>query len=124
MASLSILAVGILIFEYSSNLDALEINIFYILDEVVLLVFAADYFIRFYLADNKKLFFKKNIIDLISIIPFNSIFQAARVLCITKITKLLKILRITKLLRAFIFFENLITEFQLSLKQIIFNMYS
>ena len=93
MASLSILAVGILIFEYSSNLDALEINIFYILDEVVLLVFAADYFIRFYLADNKKLFFKKNIIDLISIIPFNSIFQAARVLRVTNISKLLKIYR-------------------------------
>ena len=106
IASLSILAVVILIFEYSSNLDTLEINVFYILDELILLVFATDYFIRLYLADNKKLFFKKNIIDLISIIPFNSIFQAARVLRITKITRLLKILKITKLLRAFIFLEK------------------
>jgi len=106
IASLSILAVAILVFEYTSNLDTLEINVFYILDETILLTFAADYFIRLYLADNKKLFFRKNIIDLIAIIPFNSLFQAARLLRITKITKLLKILKVTKLLRAFVFLEK------------------
>ncbi|MBC8059383.1 MAG: potassium channel family protein [Clostridiaceae bacterium] len=103
-----------LIFEYSYDLNTLEINVFYILDEIVLLVFTIDYFIRLFLADNKKLFFKKNIIDLIAILPFNSVFQAARIFRITKLTKLLKILRIIKLLRAIIFlqkFKNKISPF-------------
>lgn len=113
IASLSILAVGILIFEYSSNLDTLEINVFYMLDEIILLVFTADYFIRLYLSDNKKLFFKKNIIDLISIMPFNSIFQVAKILRVTKVTRLLKIV---KILRTFIFLEKLKSRISIFLK--------
>ncbi|MCB2297824.1 ion transporter [Clostridium tagluense] len=106
MALLSIIVVLMLLVECTTKLNTLEINVFYILDEVILLVFTADYFIRLYLADNKKLFFKKNIIDLIAIIPFNSIFQAAKVFRIVRISKLLKIIKITKLLRTVIFIKK------------------
>jgi len=111
IASLSILAVLILLFEYTTELNPLEIDLLYILDEIILLVFAIDYFTRLYLAKNKKLFFKKNIIDLIAIIPFNSLFQAARIL---NITKIIKFFRLTKLLRAFVLlkkFKNKISFF-------------
>jgi len=111
MASLSILAVLMLLFEYTTKLDPLEIDVFYILDEFILLIFAIDYFTRLYLAENKKHFFKKNIIDLIAIIPFNSLFQAARIL---KISKVVKLVRLIKLLRAFILlkkFKNKISVF-------------
>ncbi|MFZ5985597.1 MAG: ion transporter [Bacillota bacterium] len=66
------------------------------LDYAILVVFAADYCVRFYLAEDKKAFFKGNIFDLIAIIPFNSlfrIFRAARMLRALKITKIFRVLR-------------------------------
>lgn len=85
MAILSLAVVGMLIVEYSTQVYEYEFRVF---DTFILIIFALDYFIRLYIAEDKAKFIKSNIIDLIAIIPFNSIFQAAR------LTKLLKVLRI------------------------------
>ncbi|WP_172638615.1 hypothetical protein [Clostridium pasteurianum] len=65
-----------------------------------------DYFTRFILSKNKKEFFRHNIIDLIAIIPFNSIFQVARILKITRLARLTKIFKVFRLLRVFVLLEK------------------
>lgn len=94
IAGLSLGAVGILILEFSSESLIDHSSILTIMDEVIIGIFALDYFTRLYLSENKIIFVRKNIIDLISIIPFNSIFQAARVLRITRALKFLRLVRI------------------------------
>lgn len=64
-------------------------------DATITIVFIADYFLRLLIARDKKEFFKKNIFDLVAIIPFNSLFKVFRVLKILKIMKLLKLARLS-----------------------------
>lgn len=64
------------------------------LDNAINLIFMVDYVIRLVAAKNKKAFLKNNILDLIAIIPFNSLFKALRILKLFKLTKLFKTLRV------------------------------
>lgn len=66
----------------------------YALDIAIYCVFVADYVIRLFLAEDKKRFFKENVLDLIAIIPFTSAFQVFRSLRILKAVKLLKLVRL------------------------------
>lgn len=72
-----------------------------IVDIIILIIFASDYLIRFFIALDKKKFVKENIIDLIAIIPFSSAFRVFRIARLTKLLKLAKILKITRLLIVF-----------------------
>lgn len=90
MAFLSIIVAIILVLDYSIKLPHKIVYYFNIIDNLVLIIFALDYFIRLYLSKNKKKFFKENIIDLIAIIPFGSIFQAFRLADIFKILKIFR----------------------------------
>jgi len=49
------------------------------IDVSIYLIFAVDYFIRFTNSDNKLDFIESNIPDLISIIPYYSIFRLFRI---------------------------------------------
>lgn len=106
MAFLSIIIVIMIILEYINTLSPKEIKIFDIADNTITIIFAMDYFARLILAKNKKYFFKHNIIDLIAIIPFNSIFQVARILKITRLARLIKIFKVFRLLRIFALLEK------------------
>lgn len=66
-------------------------------DNVITIVFIVDYFVRLAIAKRKKDFFKQNILDLIAIIPFTSLFKIFRVLKIFKVLKALKILKFARL---------------------------
>lgn len=101
MAVLSISIAVILVLDYSVKLPNYAVTDFNMLDNVILIVFAVDYFTRLFLAEDKRVFFRKNIIDLISIIPFGSIFQALR---IAEILKLTELLRLTKVFRSVVLF--------------------
>lgn len=72
---------------------------FYPLDNAILIVFAIDYIVRFILAKGKGDFFKKNIFDLIAIIPFNSLFSMFRFFRIFRILRVTKIAKLAKLAR-------------------------
>lgn len=74
------------------------------IDTAILLVFTADYAVRFFLSDDRKAFFKSNIFDLIAIIPFNSIFSAFRVFRLFRLLKLTKLAKLTRVVRATAFF--------------------
>lgn len=69
----------------------------FIIDTAILIVFIADYVIRLIFADNKKHFFKSNILDLIAIIPFNSLFKMFRIIKLARLTRISKLSRILKL---------------------------
>ena len=93
MALLAIVVVAILVIELSYNLPQDITITFSIADNIILGIFAIDYFARLFLAKDKVKFFKCNIIDLISIIPFNSVFQSIRILRLSKLLKFIKIFR-------------------------------
>lgn len=73
---------------------------FNIIDTLILLIFTFDYAIRFFIAKDRKKFFKENIFDLIAIIPFNSFFSAFRAFRLFRMLKLTKIARFTRVIRA------------------------
>lgn len=66
-------------------------------DNVITVIFVIDYFVRLAIAKRKKDFFKQNILDLIAIIPFTSLFKIFRVLKVLKVLKALKILKFARL---------------------------
>lgn len=82
----------------------LSVSYFFFIDNAILLVFSIDYIVRLILSEKKQDFFKRNICDLIAIIPFSSIFslfRITRILRIVKLTKLIKTLKFVKVAAVF-----------------------
>ncbi|PRR84069.1 potassium channel family protein [Clostridium vincentii] len=101
MALLAIGVVVILVIDLSYNLPQNIAIIFSIIDNMILGIFAIDYFTRLFLAKDKAKFVKSNIIDLISIIPFNFAFQSIRILRLSKLLKFVKLFRAVSLILKF-----------------------
>ncbi len=95
MALLALVVAVILYIDYTCSLSPAQQETVYRVDLIILIIFAADYFTRLYLADNKREFFKKNIPDLIAIIPLDMVFRVAR---LARLTRLFRLLRISALL--------------------------
>jgi voltage-gated potassium channel len=68
-----------------------------IIDNIIVVIFIMDYVGRFILAKNKKVFFKNNIIDLISSLPFNALFKGLRIFKIFRFLKFTKMAKFIKL---------------------------
>jgi voltage-gated potassium channel len=83
-----------------------KIAILDIMDIIILIIFAIDYFTRLILAKGKWSFIKSNIPDLLSIIPFNQVFQVLRVFRIFKLMRLVKLTRLGKAARLFSVFTK------------------
>lgn len=66
-------------------------------DNIITIIFIVDYVVRLALSNNKKSFFKQNILDLIAIIPFTSLFKVFRVMKVLNVFKALKILKFARL---------------------------
>lgn len=93
---LALISISLVILDFSNILNISERPYSYI-DNSILIIFALDYLVRFYKSDNKLVFFKRNIFDLIAIIPFDSVFsffRVARVFRLAKIGRLAKIARV------------------------------
>ena len=73
-----------------------------IADWIVYSMFVADYVIRFIMADNKKIFVKSNIFDLLAILPLNSAFRAFRLFRFAKLLRLTKLFRVGALSGRFV----------------------
>lgn len=96
MALLAMISIAILFLDYASVID-LNAYFWIRVDNGILLIFALDYFVRLLLAKNKRQFFKKNIFDLLSIIPVNGIFAIFRISRIARFMRIMKILRVLRL---------------------------
>lgn len=66
------------------------------IDIATLLIFAFDYFGRLYLAKDKSKFFRHNIVDLLAILPFNTIFNAFRVFRVVNVIRFAKIFTLVR----------------------------
>lgn len=97
MSVLALLAVSLAVLDIIKGLNPWQA----FCDNLILIIFVLDYFIRFFLADNKRSFFRENILDFIAIIPFSSAFKVFRVFKFFKLMRLTKVMRLTKLLRLF-----------------------
>ena len=63
-------------------------------DRIIYAFFVVDYVVRLILAEDKKLFFRKNILDLIAILPFNSALRAFRIMRMAKAARFLRLIRL------------------------------
>lgn len=67
-----------------------------IIDNIIYGIFIFDYCIRFILSKDKKNFFRLNILDLIAILPFNTMLRGLRILKLGKLTRLTKLTKLTR----------------------------
>lgn len=100
MALLSFLVVVMIIIELTMTLSGEMTYVFKVVDNSIWIVFSVDYFTRFIISKNKMNFVLNNKIDLISIIPFNSLFKSLRVL---RVTRLFNLAKFTRVFRATVF---------------------
>lgn len=106
-AILAVVAVTLAVLDLSNQITIIQGSLVYYLDLFIILIFAVDYFTRLYLAENRKTFVKRNIADLIAIIPFNSLFKAFRLVRLTKVLRLTKMMKVTKFSRVFAYATRL-----------------
>lgn len=94
MAVLAIISIILIVLSYGSVID---INHGYpeLLNNAILIIFTIDYFARLFLAKDKKKFFKKNIFDLLSIIPVSASFNLFR---FARIGRLVVVFRLVRLI--------------------------
>ncbi|MBP2032182.1 voltage-gated potassium channel [Clostridium algifaecis] len=104
MSILAFLAIAVLILQSASKPSYMEVHILAYIDDTIWTIFTIDYFTRFVISRDKKTFVKKNIIDLIAIMPFNIIFQSFRIFESVRLFKLIKILNILRSIKALAFF--------------------
>lgn len=90
MIILAIVSIILVILKYIGKI-ALSSEPYVYLIDIMLIVFFLDYLIRLAKAKNKKRFFKNNIFDLLSIMPFNPIFMLFR---INRLVGLIKVFEI------------------------------
>lgn len=88
---LALAAVYLSLCDLTTGYTSFQIKI----DNIITIIFIVDYVVRLSLAKDKKDFFRQNILDLIAIIPFTSLFKIFRVLKVFKILKVLKIVRLS-----------------------------
>lgn len=96
IAILSLIACTIIVVQLALDLPDDIAYILDILDNIIWIIFVLDYVVRLILSKSKITFIKNNKIDLISIIPFNSIFQSLRII---RFARVLKLARLSKLVR-------------------------
>lgn len=96
MAGLALAVLAILIIEFTRPLSGTQEILLARIDLFILTIFAVDYFYRLIRSGNKLTFVKKNIFDLIAIMPFDKAFRIAR---LARLTRLIRLSRATKLAR-------------------------
>ncbi len=122
MAVLALVVVAILFVEFTRPLTEDQQAMLTNIDLSILGIFAVDYFYRLIRAHDKWHFFKRNIFDLIAIMPFDKAFRVARLARLVRLarlsrsTRLTRILRFSKVVRLFAFSKRLGNTFSGVLK--------
>ncbi|GEA93354.1 ion transporter [Pediococcus damnosus] len=97
IAILALISIVFSILDFGNVISLLKLPYIFI-DNGIILIFAFDYFGRFWISKNKGNFFVHNIFDLLSIIPFNSVASFLRVARLVRIARLLKIIRFIRVI--------------------------
>ena len=118
MMILALVVVTITIIQLTMTLSSEMDRIITIIDNGIYILFLLDYFTRLIKSENKWSFIKNNKIDLITIIPFNSLFMALRIFRFLRVTEFLKAL---KALKATVFINNIVKKVRVVLRTNYFN---
>ncbi|SFC59377.1 voltage-gated potassium channel [Alkalibacterium subtropicum] len=97
---LALISVNLVLLDIISLVN-LNTSPFKEVDTLILLIFTMDYFVRLYLSENKKSFFKTNIFDLVAIIPFHSAFAIFRITRFVRLTRSSRLSRFSRTSRLF-----------------------
>jgi voltage-gated potassium channel len=97
---LAIFSVILVFLDYSSTISLSEMP-WEMVDHIIWGIFTVDYVTRFVISKNKKEFFKKNIFDLIAILPFNEVLSLFRISRLFRVARLARLSRLAKGLRLF-----------------------
>lgn len=93
----SFMVVIMTLMQLTMDLSTALNQLFNVIDILIWLFFLIDYIHRFYRSTNKKSFVKENQVDLLTVIPYFSIFRLLR---LVRITQILPVFRFLKVLRA------------------------
>lgn len=96
---LALVSVLFLVLELAGIISLAE-QPFQIIDIGIMLLFTADYVVRFFMAEEKGKFIKNNIPDLLAIIPFSSLFSLFRMFRIFRLLKASRLLKFARFVRA------------------------
>lgn len=98
MASLAIIDIALIILDYAAfiNINTAS-NIWFWLNNLILVVFAVDYFNRLSKAKDKKIFFKTHIFDLLAIIPVGLTFSWMKLAQLGDVGLYFRLLRLIRL---------------------------
>ncbi len=99
MAALALIVAFILFVEFTRPLTTAQADLLSNIDITILGIFAVDYFYRLVRSQDKWLFFKNNIFDLIAIMPFDKVFRIARLVRLVRLVRLSRTTRLTRILR-------------------------
>ncbi|MDO4534411.1 MAG: potassium channel family protein [Clostridium perfringens] len=113
MGVLAIIVAILIISEMLISIPNNILKVFETIDIIIWIIFCIDYFVRLLISKNKIIFIKKNIIDLLSIIPFNSMFKILRITRFAKLIKFTRLVDIFKGTRVLV----LISKFQYRTKE-------
>ena len=98
MAILSIISIFLIILDFAAVISINQpTSKWFWINCAIVLFFAIDYFYRFYEADNKKLYFKTHIYDLLSIIPIGLLFVGLNIFNLSGLVSDLRLLRLIRL---------------------------
>ncbi|MGF7057229.1 potassium channel family protein [Brassicibacter mesophilus] len=114
IAILALIAVSLAFLDLVGKVSIESTRMLFYIDNCILSIFFIDYFVRLILSQNKKEFFIHNILDLIAIIPFNSLFRAFRIVRLIRVIRLAKLTKLTRLVRFIVYikkFTNKIEKF-------------
>lgn len=119
IALIALISILLLLFDCAHAINLSQSPYVWI-DRSIWAILVADYFTRLAIAKDKIQFFKKNIWDLLSIIPTNSIFtlfrfaRVARVFHMLRVLRLLRLVGLTVRLKRFFHTDGLIYYLYLS----------
>jgi voltage-gated potassium channel len=99
MIVLALVVVGLFLAELGGLIPEQHIQVAHRIDAAVLVVFAVDYFTRLVLAKQKVQFMKSNVLDIVAIIPFSSVFRIARLARVVRLARLTRLSRATRFVR-------------------------
>lgn len=98
MAILAIMDIVLIVLDFAGLLNINQSNSsWFWLNNIILIVFAIDYFYRFYQAKNKKDFVKNHIFDLLAIIPVGLVFNWMQLTKMGDIGLYFRLLRLIRL---------------------------
>ncbi|GAA3634031.1 ion channel [Lactobacillus hamsteri] len=98
MAILAIIAIVLIVMDFAAVIDINgRYSRWFWVNNIILIIFAIDYFVRLYKSDDKRLFVKNNIYDLLAIIPVGIAFNWMEMAQMGNIVLYFRLLRLIRL---------------------------